>query len=158
MSLGLPCGALHHLVNFCATPFSVPNAVQREAMSDDASIRLEKLRAMFARPIDLRARTGRSASFCSDLLNGRKSFGEKLARDLEDELGLPRGWLDRVDEPSSEADEKALLVAFRSLASDPVAAARALAYVEGLAAASGDSLGGASALGASQSPTQKHAA
>lgn len=58
----------------------------------------------------------------------------------------------------TDPHEAALLAAFRAIAGDPVAAARALAYVEGLAAASADSLGGASTLGGSQSQEQKRAA
>lgn len=110
--------------------------VKTRAMSVDAGIRLERLRSLFSRPIEMREKTGRSASFCSDLLNGRKSFGEKLARDLEEQLELPRGWFDLSgdgsDKPAQD-EEAELLAAFRALAGDPVARARVLAYAGGFA-------------------------
>lgn len=110
--------------------------VQTRVMSADAGIRLERLRSLFSRPIEMREKTGRSASFCSDLLNGRKSFGEKLARDLEEQLELPRGWFDLSgdgsDKPAQD-EEAELLAAFRALAGDPVARARVLAYAGGFA-------------------------
>lgn len=39
-------------------------------------------------------RAGKPPSQFSDVLSGRKPFGEKLARDIELRLGLPQGWLD----------------------------------------------------------------
>lgn len=39
-------------------------------------------------------RIGRSQSQVADMLAGRKSFGEKVARDIEQRLDLVRGWLD----------------------------------------------------------------
>lgn len=46
-------------------------------------------------PADLTKLVGkRTNSFYSDLLRGEKSFGERLARSLEESLQLPRGWLD----------------------------------------------------------------
>jgi phage repressor protein C with HTH and peptisase S24 domain len=40
----------------------------------------------------------RKANQVSDLLNGRASFGEKVARSIEEAAGLPTGWLDRLDD------------------------------------------------------------
>ena len=65
-------------------------------MSEEAVIRLENLKRLKLGAIELKARLGRGPSFWSDLLRGKKSFGEKLARDLEEGLQLPRGWLDAV--------------------------------------------------------------
>lgn len=122
------------------------SAIKPPLMSVDAAIRLERLRSLFSRPIEMREKTGRSASFCSDLLNGRKSFGEKLARDLEAELKLPHGWFDQTDQaaPKPELDEEAeLLAAFRLLAGDPVARAKVIAYAAGVSSSAMSSLGGA---------------
>jgi hypothetical protein len=49
---------------------------------------------------------GRTQSQISDMLLGRKSFGEKIARSIEDALSgppyhLPSGWLDTVAAPES---------------------------------------------------------
>lgn len=56
---------------------------------------------------ELGRRMARSASFTHDLVSNRKSFGEKIARDLEVELRLPSGWLDQESEISPEAFELA---------------------------------------------------
>jgi hypothetical protein len=46
----------------------------------------------------LAERVGRQPTYIHDLLHSdRKSFGEKIARMLEDELALPRGHLDQPD-------------------------------------------------------------
>lgn len=42
-------------------------------------------------------RSGKSPSQINDTLSGRKSFGEKVARNLEKELGLPELWFDQSD-------------------------------------------------------------
>lgn len=50
----------------------------------------------------LARRVGRQPTFFSDLFAGRKSFGEKLARKLESELGLEPGYFDRSDDAPSD--------------------------------------------------------
>lgn len=40
-------------------------------------------------------RIKRSSSQVNDLISGRKSFGEKFARDIEPLMGKPRDWLDQ---------------------------------------------------------------
>ena len=67
-------------------------------MSDDAGIRLENLKKLKLGAADLRDRLGSSYSLWSDLIKGRKSFGEKLARRIEEGLVLPRGWLDAASD------------------------------------------------------------
>ncbi len=47
-------------------------------------------------PSDLARATGRSTNQCGDMLRRQKSFGEKLARNLEQKLDLPRGWFDQI--------------------------------------------------------------
>lgn len=63
-------------------------------MSDDALIRLQNLKATDLTPTVLAKRVGGRTSYWSDLLRGQKSFGEKVARKVEEKLGWPRGCLD----------------------------------------------------------------
>lgn len=78
-------------------------------MADDSAIRLHNLRKLVkpwkpARAIEL---FGGSPSYWSDLLNGRKSFGEKKAREIEGIAAVPRGWLDQAhddDAPVQQAE------------------------------------------------------
>lgn len=59
--------------------------------------RLKKLQAMKqadgARAFG--ALIGKKPNQISDLLNGRASFGEKVARGIEERASLPEGWLDQ---------------------------------------------------------------
>lgn len=63
-------------------------------MSDDRLIRLHNLRSLNMGPTELSRRFGRSVSYWSDMLNDRKSFGEDVARDIEEKACLPRHWMD----------------------------------------------------------------
>lgn len=45
---------------------------------------------------ELARRTKKKQSYISDLLRGSKSFGEKVAREMETRLGLEAGHLDRA--------------------------------------------------------------
>lgn len=70
--------------------------------AEDTLVRLARFKAECAvrgweGPSALVRELGRSVSFWSDLWAGRKSFGEKLARTLEDQMGLPRNALDLHD-------------------------------------------------------------
>lgn len=50
------------------------------------------------------ALSGQSQSEVSGMVNGTKSFGEKKARKIESQCGLPSGWLDRpAGETASDA-------------------------------------------------------
>jgi hypothetical protein len=66
-------------------------------MNDEALIRLSNLKALNLAPKDLADRVGNRVSYWSDLLRGKKSFGEKLARKIEEQLGIPRMSLDTAD-------------------------------------------------------------
>jgi phage repressor protein C with HTH and peptisase S24 domain len=48
--------------------------------------------------VELGQLIGRKTNQTSDLLNGRASFGEKVARSIEEAAHLPVGWLDQADE------------------------------------------------------------
>ena len=64
-------------------------------MSQLALIRRENLRSLDLTPKELVAKAGRTYSYWRDLMeDGKKSFGEKVARSIEESLGLPDGWLD----------------------------------------------------------------
>lgn len=45
-------------------------------------------------PGELGAAIDRKTNYCSDLLNGTRSFGEDIARHIEEKLGLPKWHLD----------------------------------------------------------------
>lgn len=102
----------------------------QSGMADEAVIRKRNL-ARYCRehkpPLaatDLAELLGSRVSLWSDLLAGRKpSFGEKLARRIEEGLGLPRGYLDQVHDgeapvtraPDLTPDERRMLLAFRTV-------------------------------------------
>lgn len=65
-----------------------------EAMSDDALIRLQNLRALRLTPTQLSERIGGRYTYWRDMLGGNKSFGERIARKIEQALGMPRGAMD----------------------------------------------------------------
>lgn len=45
-------------------------------------------------------KSGKSDSQLRDMLAGRKSFGEKVARSIEDKLGMEEGLLDKPSKPA----------------------------------------------------------
>ena len=66
-------------------------------------IRIQRLKLLATQrglfgPVVLGAAIGKSTSQASDLLSGTASFGEKVARSIEEFAGLPFNWLDRIDE------------------------------------------------------------
>lgn len=66
-------------------------------MAEDAMIRKQNLKLLGKKPGELSALLGKSYSYWRDLMeNPEKSFGEKVARDIEDRYPLPRLWLDTV--------------------------------------------------------------
>ena len=82
-------------------------------VSEDSGIRRANLRRLCAaRLLDARglsARVGSRYSYWRDMLTDeKKSFGEKIARRIEEALELPRGWLDvadaQVPDPSEMGD------------------------------------------------------
>jgi len=64
-------------------------------MNTEAAIRLTNLKGLGKTPTELAMKIGKgSVPYWSDMLNGRKSFGEKAARKIEVAYELPRGYLD----------------------------------------------------------------
>ena len=72
-------------------------------------IRIQRLklfatqRALFG-PVVLGVAIGKSTSQASDLLSGTASFGEKVARSIEEFARLPTNWLDTLDESGNISD------------------------------------------------------
>lgn len=102
------------------------------ATMEEAAIRLENLKLVCAaRGLDAKALADRFTgryTYWRDLLAGNKSFGEKVARRIEEDLQLPPKWLDephdgRAEVPSTASDgllplcdgEPDLIAAFRLL-------------------------------------------
>lgn len=77
------------------------NVVETNNIQD---VRRERLRQLIFEKYDtlsyLAHCAGKSSSQLSTVLNGARGFGEKLARSIEETLGLPDGWL---DQPSKES-------------------------------------------------------
>lgn len=66
-------------------------------------IRIQRLKEFAAArgldgPVAIGTAIGRKYNQVSDLLNGRGSFGEKLARSIEESAGLSQGWLDTLED------------------------------------------------------------
>lgn len=82
------------------------------ATNDQKLIRLQRLRKYLSdikdldaseRAAFLKRKTGKSVSYWSGMLAGDRTFGEKAARSLETDLGLPRGHLDEPATLSARA-------------------------------------------------------
>lgn len=91
-------------------------------------IRIERLKA-FAKsrglvdnPSGLGALIGKEPNQVYNLLSGKGSFGEKVARSIEAKAGLPRNWLD-----TDAASERAVAM----LSPEAVAIARAIDALQG---------------------------
>lgn len=97
-------------------------------MSDDALIRLARLQKLGYSPAELALELGTTAQYWRDLLAGKKSFGEKIARRIEEAYELPRYYLDlRGDDapPPKRAPKMsdlafALAAGFEQLPADPM--------------------------------------
>lgn len=89
-------------MNSKSTPFDVHEDVHSGTMPLKL-IRIARLKQLAklrgtAGPVELGQLIRKKTNQVSDLLNGRASFGEKVARSIEEAAGLPHGWLDRLDE------------------------------------------------------------
>lgn len=138
-------------------------------MNEDAEIRRTNLRRLKRDPNALVDLTGRGTySYWRDLLQlPTKSFGEKAARAIESDLGLPRGWLDQVHDPKdsvppifgrSTSPEATLPQALlhRIAGLDPIRRKAVVASLQGtLDAISGDvSAGSSSSVPANAEPVK----
>jgi hypothetical protein len=80
-------------------------------------IRIERLRlyaqrhGLLENPSALGSAIGKKPNQVYNLLHGQASFGEKVARSIEEAAGLPKGWLDGVGEESSLSPDVAHLAA-----------------------------------------------
>jgi phage repressor protein C with HTH and peptisase S24 domain len=89
-------------MNQLSTSFGVPRMVHFGDMSLKL-VRIARLKQFQAEKqaggaVELGRLIGKSVQQTSDLLSGRASFGEKVARSIEDFAALPPGWLDEEDE------------------------------------------------------------
>lgn len=91
-----------------------------------ADLRRDRLRAWY----ESRSIPEREKSYISQLLSGKASFGEKAARRLESDYGMPNLYLDTVstysvkqirgeytknNQQAISAEEEAILLAYRGL-------------------------------------------
>jgi len=71
-------------------------------MNDLTRLRIENLKKLDKTPSDLTRDVGSTVSYWSDLMAGRKSFGEKTARKIEAAYDLPHAHLDRLSDRVDE--------------------------------------------------------
>lgn len=88
-------------MNAVSTPFGESDAVNSGPMPLKL-VRIARLKQLaklrsIEGPVELGLLINKKPNQVSDLLNGRASFGEKVARSIEEAAGLPTGWLDAVD-------------------------------------------------------------
>jgi hypothetical protein len=93
---------------------------------DIADIRRKNLQACLVKVFDgnqsrLAEKIQRPPRSVNGMLHGKKSFGERVARDIEQLLGLPRGALDA---PISDGDLRAKVTALPSRGNWPFDVAR----------------------------------
>jgi len=78
-------------------------------MADDALIRKKNLIRLGKNSRELVTILGRTYSYWQGLMHDpKKSFGEKIAREIEGRWGLPRLWLDDVHDDREPIPEPAL--------------------------------------------------
>jgi hypothetical protein len=70
-----------------------------------------KSRAVLESPSALGKLIGKEANQVTNLLGGHSSFGEKVARSIEETAGLPRGWLDSSEATTPELSPEMLALA-----------------------------------------------
>jgi len=75
-------------------------------MNDEKLIRLENLKALKRDAKALSAAVGGRYTYWRDMLAGDKSFGEKIARKIEDKLVLPHGWMDKVHTVAEASEQE----------------------------------------------------
>lgn len=75
-------------------------------MGDDRMTRVENLNQLMKQrgwnKADLGRAIGTSDTYAGALAEGKKSFGERSARNIEIKLGIPKGWLDQHHDGGSD--------------------------------------------------------
>lgn len=97
-------------MNAMSTSFDVVEGIQCGPMSMKL-VRIANLKALAEKrgvtgPVELGALIGRKPNQTHDLLNGRASFGEKVARSIEEAAKLPSGWLDKDPDGYNHVSEQ----------------------------------------------------
>lgn len=80
-------------------------------MSFIEDVRVERLRALIKESslAEVSRRAQRAPAQLSGMANKKRPFGERAARSLEDNMGLPMGWFDRPnDKPDDQAEDQPL--------------------------------------------------
>lgn len=91
---------IHHLMHpECNSQMANTPDIRRARLRQFRDERCDGVDAELAR------RIGRSPSQVADMLVGRKSFGERIARDIEAELQLPDKWLDQAPPADFDAPQ-----------------------------------------------------
>jgi SOS-response transcriptional repressor LexA len=93
--------ALHHSMNEMSTSSDERAEVQSPRMSLKL-VRIARLKQFALHrglegPVAIGLAIGKKPNQASDLLSGKASFGEKVARSIEEFAQLPAGWLDRLN-------------------------------------------------------------
>lgn len=105
-----PCPVLHQTVNDLSTPFDVIRVINSRDVSLKL-VRIERLKLLRKErgepgPVEFGALIGKKPNQVSDLLSGRASFGEKVARSIEERAGKPARWMDQpIDAPSLTGED-----------------------------------------------------
>jgi len=87
-------------------------------MSGVFETRLKKLESLiqeYGTAERLAQLSGQSAAYLRQCRTGHRNIGEKLARSIESELGLPPGWMDHLDDSSPSDHVPPELAYFRRL-------------------------------------------
>ena len=92
-------------------------------MNDLVRIRRDNLKALELTAKELTQLVGNSLTYWYDLMRGSKTFGEKSARNVEEQLGLKSGVLDQLN--ACEAFDAAKRKAVKATALVPTVAAMA---------------------------------
>jgi hypothetical protein len=97
--LNLSIGPSYHLPVLLR---NLRQAIPSNSNDGVKELRLKNLQSLATakewRPADFVREVGKSPSYWSDMLRGAKGFGEAVAREIEEKVGLPRFWLDQDHE------------------------------------------------------------
>jgi hypothetical protein len=97
-------------MNHLSTSFDVRRVIHFQHVSLK-SIRIERLKQLqrergMPGPVEFGAMIGKKPNQISDLLTGRASFGEKVARGIEEKAGKAPLWLDQAVEDGGQSGQR----------------------------------------------------
>ena len=97
-------------MNDLSTPFDVIRVLNLPDVSLKL-VRIERLKLLRKErgepgPVEFGLLIGKKPNQVSDLLSGRASFGEKVARSIEEKVGKPARWMDKpIGAPAMTGDD-----------------------------------------------------